>query len=430
MNPAGRGDYDLMMQSGLYSELLRQGLVIQHEETQESGATANAYKVLKPVPIDFISYPYEWSFSQMKDAALTTLAAQSTALDKGMSLKDASAYNIQFHRCRPLLIDTLSFEAYREGEPWVAYRQFCQHFLAPLALMSHTDVRLGQLLRVYVDGIPLDLASRLLPGKTKMSLGLATHIHLHARAQAKYADARKKPPTGRMSKTALLSFISNLRTTVERLEWRPQRTEWVEYYTDTNYTKDGLASKERVVAEYLGRVQPRVVWDLGANTGRFSRITARSAELVVSLDADPAAVELNYLDCKKQNTKNVLPLLIDLANPSPSIGWQNKERMSLLERGPADTVLALALVHHLAIGNNLPFAMLAEFFSGICRTLIIEFVPKNDSQVARLLVTRKDIFTDYTRESFEHYFRQRFSVLATSEIKDSSRTLYLMEKAG
>ena len=148
---------------------------------------------MQPEIIPFISYAYEWSFSQLQDAALATLAIEKKALEHGMSLKDASAYNIQFRGSRPVLIDTLSFERYREGEPWVAYRQFCQHFLAPLALMSHTDVRLGQLLRVYIDGVPLDLASRLLPGKTKLSLGLATHIHLHAQAQRKYADKPAKP---------------------------------------------------------------------------------------------------------------------------------------------------------------------------------------------------------------------------------------------
>ena len=189
VNQLYRENYDRLMTSGLAEKLIRGGWLIPHTEVDAPPADASlAYKVIRPELLDFISYPYEWSFSQLQDAALNTLAIQKMALESGMALKDASAYNMQFHHGRAVLIDTLSFEVYREGEPWVAYRQFCQHFLAPLALMAYTDVRLSQLLRVYIDGIPLDLAARLLPGKTRWDLGLATHIHLHAAAQQRYSD--------------------------------------------------------------------------------------------------------------------------------------------------------------------------------------------------------------------------------------------------
>jgi len=195
VNQAYQPHYDKLLNSGLYDKLVKAGLLIPHEEVGvEPAEPSLAYKVLRPERVDFISYPYEWSFSQLQDAALATMAIQKLALDAGMVLKDSSAYNIQFYRGRPVLIDTLSFEAYREGEPWVAYRQFCQHFLAPLSLMAYTDVRLNQLLRIYIDGVPLDLAVRLLPGRTRFDLGLATHIHLHAVAQQRYAD--KAVPVG------------------------------------------------------------------------------------------------------------------------------------------------------------------------------------------------------------------------------------------
>ncbi len=181
--------YDQLMQSGLYEALVNAGLLIPHvEEHVDIALKTGAYRVLRPEPLPFISYPYEWCFSQLRDAALATLQIQMEALRFGMSLKDASAYNIQFRNGKPLLIDTLSFEKYEAGKPWVAYRQFCQHFLAPLALMSYTDIRLGQLLRVHLDGIPLDLTSRLLPCNTKLRMGLLTHIHLHGAAQKRYAD--------------------------------------------------------------------------------------------------------------------------------------------------------------------------------------------------------------------------------------------------
>ncbi len=181
VNQSYRTHYEALMSSGLYQELVKSGRLVVHQLADIPAEIPElAYQVIQPVRIPFISYPYEWSFSQLKDAALCTLAIQKTALEKGMSLKDSSAYNIQFHQGQPTLIDTLSFEVYREGEPWIAYRQFCQHFLAPLALMAYVDIRLSQLLRTYVDGIPLDLASRLLPRRTKYNLALATHIHLHA----------------------------------------------------------------------------------------------------------------------------------------------------------------------------------------------------------------------------------------------------------
>ncbi len=427
VNDSYRADYKLLMESGLYRDLTEQGLLIPHEETSESQMSRAGSLVIRPERIPFISYAYEWSFSQLQDAALATLSIEKKALELGMSLKDASAYNIQFRGCRPVMIDTLSFERYREGEPWVAYRQFCQHFLAPLALMSHTDVRLSQLLRVNIDGIPLDLASHLLPSKTRLNLGLATHIHLHAQAQHKYADKQAKPAGRKMSHMAFLGLIDNIESTTKKLAWKPEGTEWGDYYAATNYTDASLDDKARLVAEYLERVRPKTVWDLGANTGRFSRIAADRGIPAIAFDIDPAAVELNYLDCRKREEKSMLPLLSDLTNPSPAIGWQNRERQSLIERGPCDTAMALALIHHLAIGNNLPFDRIVDFLAGICRTLIIEFVPKTDSQVQRLLATREDIFAGYTQAEFEQSFSSRFVTLASSPVRESERTIYLME---
>ena len=428
VNDIYRADYKQLMESGLYRDLTEKGLLVRHEETSEPQMSGGGSLVIQPETIPFISYAYEWSFSQLQDAAMATLSIEKKALEHGMSLKDASAYNIQFRGSRPVLIDTISFEQYREGEPWVAYRQFCQHFLAPLALMSHTDVRLSQLLRVNIDGIPLDLASHLLPSKTHLNLGLATHIHLHAQAQHKYADKQAKPSGRKMSRMAFLGIIDNLESTTKKLSWKPEGTEWGDYYSATNYTDTSLEHKAQLVAEYLERVSPKTVWDLGANTGRFSRIAADRGIPTVAFDIDPAAVELNYLDCRKRDEKSMLPLLSDLTNPSPAIGWENRERQSLIERGPCDTAMALALIHHLAIGNNLPFDRIVDFLAGICRTLVIEFVPKSDSQVQRLLATREDIFPGYTQAGFEQAFSSRFAVLASSPVRDSQRTIYLMER--
>lgn len=422
-------NYDHLLESGLYQVLTDTGLMVAHEEVGiDSGKTEDAYKVLKPDKIDFISYPYEWCFSQLKDAALTTLAIQKKAFDFGMTLKDSSAFNIQFSRGKPILIDTLSFEKYRKGQAWPAYRQFCQHFLAPLALMACRDVRLSQLLRIHIDGIPLDLTSKLLPRSSWLNFSLLSHIHLHAKSQSHFADKSVNVKSRKMSKLGFMGIIDSLENAVRKMKWQPKGTEWGDYYNEINYSDEAMADKEKIVSRFLDAVKPKVTWDIGANTGVFSRIAAARGAQTISFDMDPAAVEKNYLESVNRKETNVLPLVLDLTNPSGGVGWENQERMSLLRRGPADAVLALALIHHLVISNNLPFDKIAGFFRRICHSLIIEFIPKNDSQVQRMLSTRDDIFSNYKQQVFENTFGKYFTIQSSVKIKDSERTLYLLQK--
>jgi hypothetical protein len=428
VNISYKENYDLLMSSGLYESLKNANLLIPHVEIDaKNKLSGKAYKVIQPKLIPFVSYPYEWSFSQLKHAALTTLEIQKKSLLFGMSLKDSSAYNIQFRKGRPVLIDSLSFEKYREMEPWVAYRQFCQHFLAPLVLMSYRDIRLNQLLRIYIDGVPLDLASSLLPFSTRFKFSLLSHIHFHAKSQKHFAHKTVKKAHRKVTKLALLGIIDSLESTIKKLKWNPKGTEWADYYDDINYSSEALDHKQELVAEFLDQINPEKVWDLGSNLGIFSRIAAAKGKNVISFDIDPAAVEKNYLECIAQK-EEILPLLIDLTNPSPGIGWENRENMSLLERGPVEMVLALALIHHLAISNNLPLSRIASFLYKICNCLVIEFVPKNDSQVQRLLATREDIFQRYTQNMFEMEFKEFFTIKTSIRLKGSKRTLYLMRK--
>ncbi len=430
VNEVYRRHYDQLMQSGLYGELAGAGLLVAHEEERPEDAARGAYRILRPEPVPFLSYPYEWCFSELQRAALATLEIQVRALRFGMSLKDASAYNIQFIGSRPMLIDTLSFEAYQPGSPWIAYRQFCQHFLAPLAVMSYCDARLARLLEIHLDGIPLDLAAKLLPWRACLKPSLLAHVHLHARAQQRCAEPLARPAAGGMSERAMLGMIENLRSAVEGLRWRPRDRSWSEYYTATNYSTEAFEQKQRLVAEFLDAARPESVWDLGANTGAFSRLAAARGIRAVAFDFDPASVEANYLQCAEQGESRVLPLVLDVTNPSPAIGWALAERRSLVERGPADAVLALALVHHLAIANNVPLGRIAQFFAQIGRWLILEFVPKEDSQTQRLLASREDIFPDYTQEAFERSFDERFVIERRSSIAASARTVYLMRNRG
>ncbi|HNX45892.1 MAG TPA: hypothetical protein PKK90_04180 [Anaerolineaceae bacterium] len=427
-----RQEYDLLMASGLYEQLTKSRALIPHteESTDLAPVPENAYKVIRPQTVGFISYPYEWSFDQLKDAAILTLAIARRALEYGMALKDASAYNVQFHEGRPIFIDTLSFEKYEEGLPWVAYRQFCQHFLAPLALMASKDVRLLQLLRVNIDGIPLDLASSLLPTSTRLNLGLSSHIHLHASSQKKYADKEvsQAEVKGKFSRGAMETLIESLLSTVRALKVKEINTEWADYYQANNYTEASFEAKRAVVKDFISKVAPQTVWDLGGNTGEFSRAASELGIPTVSMDIDPGAVQQNYQLVKKNKEKNMLPLVMDLTNPSPALGWRNQERQSLRERGEASLIMALALIHHLAIANNVPLRDVADFFADLGPYLVIEFVPKEDSQVARLLASRLDIFPNYTLEGFKQAFQARYTILEEHPVEGSKRTLLLMRR--
>jgi hypothetical protein len=232
-------DYQALMDSGLYDLLLEKEILVPHTEIDPPfDVAANHFKTIKPFEIEFISYPYEWCFSQLRDAALLTLKIMMLSLDHGMILKDASAYNVQFHHGKPIFIDTLSFTRYEEGTVWPAYRQFCQHFLAPLALMSYCDVRLSGILSNNLDGIPLDLASSLLPLKTWLKFSFFLHIHMHARSQKKYADKTDLSDVRKrnISKKSLMGLLDSLKNITEKLYWKPHGTEWSDYYLDTNYT--------------------------------------------------------------------------------------------------------------------------------------------------------------------------------------------------
>jgi hypothetical protein len=431
INRAGADAWDTFIASGLYQHLASEGLLVAHRDGAPDSVTSpdpdNAHRLIEPERIPFVSYPYEWCFSQLKDAALATLAIQKAALEHGHVLRDASAFNIQFRNGKPVFIDTLSFGPYREGEPWVAYRQFCQHFLAPLALVALTDVRLASLSRQHIDGVPLDLASRLLPARSRLSPALFLHLHAHAKSQRKYAG-KTTVKRRAVSRLALRGLIDNLQSAVKALRWRPAGTEWGDYYDDTNYAGQALESKPRIIQSYIEKSGAKSVWDIGANTGVFSRLASSRDIPTVAFDIDPAAVEKNWLEVRRRGDQNILPLIMDLTNPSPSLGWDHGERASLLERGPADLVLALALIHHLAISNNVPLDRIARFFARAGRQLVIEFVPKSDSQVKRLLATREDIFPHYHAEGFATAFSRYFEIVDSRPVADSERTLYFMRR--
>lgn len=430
VQPVWLDEWVAFRDSALSRHLVTSGRLLPWQGSDIGDAfDSSAAAVIRPETLPFISYPYEWTFGQLRDAALLTLDVQSAALGQGWTLKDATAYNVQFRGVQPVLIDHLSFQRLPPESPWVAYQQFCEHFLAPLALMSRRDVRMGRMLRDQLDGIPLDLAATLLPGRSKLRLGLGAHLHLHARSQRSHAGDARKPTQVKIPLGRLTALVESLRSTVAGLRWEPSGTEWADYADRDHASYEGGApdAKQAIVRAMLesaGGGSGRMAWDLGANTGRFSRIAADLGYRVLSFDIDPAAAERHYRALRSADRTDTTPLVMDLADPSPSLGWAQQERAGLLERANADVILALALVHHLAIGRNVPLPMVMELFAALAPEAVVEWVPRGDPMVDALLASREDVFTDYTTEGFESAVAARFEVRTRMPIGGSTRVLY------
>jgi hypothetical protein len=420
------------MTSGLYDELVRRDLLVSHRE-EPLPADSDAAAILVPERIPYISYPYEWSFGQLRDAALLTVEIQEIAMRHGMSLKDASAFNVQFRGSQPVFIDTLSFEE-NDGGPWVAYSQFCRHFAGPLLLMSYVSPGFNHFWKASLDGFPLDLVSSLLPGRTYLKPGVLLHIHLHARSQKKFEDAsaaRPNPGTpqnghGPDRKPAI---IESLRSLIQSIRLPSVETEWENYYSKNlaHYSPAANMQKKSAVAEMLGSVKPETVFDIGGNIGEYSRLASANGAYTVCFDIDPLCVQRNYERARGERDRSILPLMTDFTNPSPMLGFGLSERDSLLKRGKADVVIALAVLHHLRITGNAPLARIAAFLSGLGTYLILEYVPKTDVMAQALLRSRKDTFFDYTNAGFRDAFGRYFSIEQAVPVADTARSLYLMK---
>ena len=418
-------------ESGFFSKMCEQGKLIDFSEIPCSDGT---WKTLQVRKIPFVSYPYEWCFHQLKDAALLTLELHKEALAHGMVMKDCSAYNIQFMGARPVFIDILSFEKYCEGQPWQAYRQFCTHFLAPLALQAYGVPLSAAFSQLSMDGVPLEAASALLPWKARVRPGLLLHLFAHARMQQKHSDARKaadKVAAVKMSAAKLVNLADSLIGVVETLRPAKEKTVWGGYYDDTNYSSRATESKKKIVTEYIRRKGGSIALDVGANTGEYTKLFKEKYPVAVASDIDSNAVSSHYKMLQRNEDSGILPLIINFANPTPAIGWENTERASFLDRSNFDCVSALAVVHHLRITEGIPLALQARFFASLLARegrLVIEFVPKRDSQVQRMLAARADVFGDYTLDSFRDHFQHYFTVLDEQQVEDAERVLFLMQK--
>lgn len=421
-------NYHLLMQSGLYAQLTKKKWLLPHEEITGDAVLNNPETIIiLPQQLQFISYAYEWSFAMWQDAALLTLNIAAAAIEKGMLLKDATPFNIQFINGKPIFIDTLSFEQYDAQQPWVAYRQFCECFVAPLLLQQYCDVEMAKLFAVYPNGIPLQIVKTLLPRRAKWNL----HNYLHVYLQATVKTGRQKQnehAAQKFSRQKMQVLLNSLISYVTKMHPKKSKTTWDDYYDGTILSNAYLQEKTRLVQRFADAVAFDTLVDLGANDGHFSLLFQKTGKQIISVDADVNCINALYEKIKKEKIGNILPLINVLNNPSPAIGWNNAERASFTERIKGDMIFALALVHHLAIGCNVPLHMIAEWLLPMGEYLLIEFVPKSDEKVQLLLQNRKDIFDTYTISDFEMVFAKHYKFLLQEKIQGTERVLYLMEK--
>jgi len=426
VSPEFYSNYKNFVESGLKSELTQRKMLINADEHWEEDTLT-----LKPIKIPFISYPAEWSFGQLKAAALLTLEIQKSALEHGMQLKDASVYNIQFWGSQPIFIDTLSFEAWDEKSSWIGYKQFCQHFLAPLTICSFTDARLKSLFLSNLDGIPLDLAINLLPKRAFFNFHRFLHLWMHGkylkktflREKKQGAKTRRSLPSNQSMKRSL-ELIESLKAAIQSLKRKEELSVWDKYYQGDSYDEVAFKAKEAIVYSLIKNIKPLTLLDLGANDGRFTKIASAFCSYCVAIDFDLNCIEHLFLKLQEEKSQNILPLHMDLANPTPGIGWCSRERKGLIERGPCHTILALAVIHHLLVTAAIPLEHLVSFFSSMCNHLVIEYVPPNDPKFREIAQSNPNDFSYLTPEYFTSLFRVEFDLIESIAIEGSSRKIF------
>jgi hypothetical protein len=426
VNKSCADNYNLLQSSGLYEALVKEKKLLPFTDTGNNlTGTEQWYKTILPEQLPFISYPYEWCFDQWKDAALLTLTVVKRSINFGMILKDATPFNIQFVKGLPIFIDSLSFDKYDPAKPWIAYRQFVECFIAPLLLARHRSPELLKIFSLYPDGIPLKILSGLLPFKSKLNLNVLLHVLLPASLKS---DKNSKGNTAAFTKEKLLHIIRNLEAFVHSLKLPLVQTQWNNYYEHTVLGDDYVKEKMTILQGWIKDLSVTTVLDIGTNTGLFAEMTASEGKDTIAVDADIACIERLYKNCKQKNISSLLPLYLDITNPTAAIGWNNTERTAFLKRIKTDLCMALALIHHLAISKNIGFDQLAKTLASISPLLIIEFVPKTDPKIMLLLQYREDIFDQYDELNFKKAFEEEFTIEKATTLQNTGRILFLMKR--
>ncbi len=429
--PSAKEDFDFVRSTGLVDELIANGDLIAESPVDREilgDAGRHASYVLEHPKLPFVSYPYEWPFAALKAAALLHLNIHLAALDRGVTMTDATAYNIQFQGAQPVFIDGLSFRRYIDGEYWSAHRQFCDQFINPLLLTALLGVPHNAWYRGALEGLSSEVLNNLLPWHKKLSWNVFTQVSLQARFQRSSEKNEHKLQRAQSRKLPLGGFqqiLIGLRNWILKLEPKDQPTTlWAGYADDNSYAADEADTKREFVADFVRSVEPKMVWDLGCNTGDNANLAFKSgAQSVVGFDFDLSAVQTAFERSKTQRL-NFLPLVFDAVNPSPAQGWAQSERQGFMQRLGADALIALALIHHLVIAKNIPLDQTIEWLVSLAPHGVIEFVQKSDPMVQRLLRLRDDIFNDYDQDTFEQYLRRHAKIVKSINVSAHHRRLY------
>jgi SAM-dependent methyltransferase len=427
-------NWETLNSKDFFREYAKKGLIIGTEnidlrkENLSTAVADNWFAFLKHQPVPFISYPYEWSFGMLKEAALLQLDLLSASLAEGMILKDSTPYNIQWQGSSPVFIDIPSFEELNSGEPWAGYRQFCEMYLFPLMLTAYKNISHIPFLRGNLEGIPLDQMNNLLSIRDYLRPGVLFHVYLHSKAQNKYSntkvDIKSNLRESGFHKALIEANVKRLKKLVQGLDWRVLKTEWSHYSSFRTYTDNELAMKKDFVQKASATQSWKLAWDLGCNTGEFTQIISDHCEYVVGMDIDPLAIEFFYQNLKKAGVKKILPLINNVADPSPGLGWMNTERKVLRDRGKPNLVLCLALIHHIVLSANIPLKGFIQWLASLGGAVIIEYVAKDDPMVKVLLQNKEDNFSDYNQDHFENSLKTFFNIKTSQSLESGTRIIY------
>lgn len=437
LSERGLEDFHVLEAKRFFRDAIAKGRVVGTEEVALPEGlpmlrTERPVGVLRHERVPLISYPYEWTPGMLRDAALLQLDLLLAALDEDMILKDSTPYNVQFTGAKPVFLDIGSFEPLRPGEPWVGYRQFCSLFLYPLMLAAWKDVPYQPWLRGTLDGISPQELSRLFSFRDRRRRGALTNVTLHARLERSYADrgrtggdVKKELARAGFNKDIINANVRKMRKLVTRLQWEPPKGVWTEYRKVNSYSDADTERKVEFVGSVARSQRWGLVWDLGCNDGRFSRLAAEGADYVLALDGDQAPVEILYRDLRDEGRTDILPLTMNLTDPSPSLGWRGAERKRLEERASPDLVLVLALLHHVSITGNVPVAEYISYLRSLDTSIVIEFVTREDPMVKRLLAAKRDDnHPDYEQGFFERCLAESFDIERQETLPSGTRVLY------
>jgi len=433
-------DYEHLRDTGLLDRLAKEGLIVGAGEVDQEilgrgfksenvDRPSDVRYVLEHPAIPFVTFPYEWPFSALKAAAKLHLKLHLRLLDHEMTLSDSSAYNVQFNGAKPIFIDTLSLRRYREGEYWLGHNQFSEQFVNPLLLRAHLGLPHNAWYRGALEGIANTDLARMLPLSSKFSWRIASQVVLPAKLQRRAINAPdqslKAMPERRLAKSAFQAMLKQLLKWVDSLMPADAgKTVWQDYANTNTYDNPEEQSKRQFVADFVASTKPALLFDFGCNTGAYSALSLEAgATSVIGFDADQGALEGAFARADAENLA-FLPLYLDAANPSPAQGWRQAERPGLSDRAPAEGLLALAFIHHLAIARNIPLDQLIVWLTGLAPSGVIEFVPKSDPTVQRMLALRDDIFSDYDVDRFADLLSERARIVKREVVSSSGREIF------